>query len=187
MNVSRRISEAHSFALTFVQRAGPLEVPKSGSRLAVNRPILLLVKQALVRRLRELSTAIDQVPVDGRFGFSENRGVRQLFCQNDAQSICNLSTYCSAMYLIDSHDAILHVEIQSFCFSPNAKPSAMVHIGYRKFAPERNIVPKERGSPNSRDCSNPLQTAPACESCGNARGRARVNGRALRRGEHGAA
>lgn len=50
------------------------------------------------------------------------------------------------MYLIDSHDAILHVEIQSFLFLPKyqALTVAMVHIGCLNFAPERNIrVPQQ--------------------------------------------
>jgi hypothetical protein len=46
------------------------------------------------------------------------------------------------MYVIDSHDAVLHVEIQSFCFSPNTKPHPIGwFIGCLKFAVEWNIVP----------------------------------------------
>jgi hypothetical protein len=55
------------------------------------------------------------------------------------------------MYVIDTHDVILHGENPIICFSPNTNPLtvAMVHTGYLKFATERNIVPKgKRGSKN---------------------------------------
>jgi hypothetical protein len=50
------------------------------------------------------------------------------------------------MSLIDLHDAILHVEIQSILFLPKhqALTVAIVHIGRLKFAPKRNIrVPQQ--------------------------------------------
>jgi hypothetical protein len=84
--------------------------------------------------------------------FQGTRGVRQVFSQNEAQSICNLSTYCLAVDLIDSHDAILrlHVETQSFCFFPNTKPQPIGwFIGCLKFAVEGNIVPSVPVQPNS--------------------------------------
>jgi hypothetical protein len=55
--------------------------------------VLLVAKKILICRLMGLPMAIDPVPIGGGFGFSENRKLRQVFCQNNAQSICNLNTY----------------------------------------------------------------------------------------------
>jgi hypothetical protein len=56
--------------------------------------------------------------------FETTRNFRLFHCQNDAQSLCNLGTYCPAMNLVDSHNAILHVEFRSCLFFLWTKPSS---------------------------------------------------------------
>jgi hypothetical protein len=96
--------------------------------------------------------AIDPVPVGGGFGFSENPG----------RPLGHLAERC-AIYLQPHHILLGYVcdrysrcdsawrENPIICFSPNTKPSpvAMVHIGYLKFATERNIVPKGNAVPKT--------------------------------------
>jgi hypothetical protein len=56
--------------------------------------------------------------------FETTRNFRLFHCQNDAQSLCNFGTYCPAMNLVDSHNAILHVEFRSCLFFLWTKPSS---------------------------------------------------------------
>jgi len=96
--------------------------------------------------LKELSTAIDPVPVGGGFGFSENPG----------RPLGHLAERC-AIYLQPHHILLGYVcdrysrrdsawRESNHLFLPKHQTLtvAMVHIGYLKFATERNIVPKGR-------------------------------------------
>jgi hypothetical protein len=59
-------------------------------------------------------------PVD--LALERIRHIRLFLSQNHAQSLCNLSRYCSAMNRVDSNGAILHVEIQSYLFPKKPNP-----------------------------------------------------------------
>jgi hypothetical protein len=139
-----------------LHRAGN-RVRSAGSFNGQQKPILLVVKKTFVCRLKELSTAIDPVPVGGGFGFSENRG----------RPLGHLAERC-AIYLQPHHILLGYVcDRYSRCdsawresnhlFLPKHQTLtvAMVHIGYLKFATERNIVPKGNAVPRSIAPSSP--------------------------------
>jgi len=63
------------------------------------------------------------------------------------------------MYLIDSHDAILHVENPYHLVLPkhqSPSPQQWFHIGCLKFAAERNIVPKGNAVPKQAHQEKPV-------------------------------
>jgi hypothetical protein len=59
------------------------------------------------------------------------------------------------MYVIDTHDVILHGENPIICPKHQTLTVAMVHIGYLKFATERNIVPNGNAVPKTGPRKSP--------------------------------
>ena len=118
-----------SFAPTFVQGAGLRFQNARVSLASQQETILLVVKQALVRLPRELSTATDQVPVGGRFGFSENLGRPTALlsegCAIYLQPRCIWLGYESDRF---AHDSACRNPIILFLPEHQTLTVAMVHI-----------------------------------------------------------
>jgi hypothetical protein len=103
----------------------------SSFKFANHVPNELVVKQAIIRRLRELSTATDQAPVGGRFGFSENPGRPTRLSEGYA-------IYLRPQYILLGYESDRFARCDSACRIPiiavsSQRPNPHCHNGSHRF------------------------------------------------------